>query len=76
MELLTTTSAEVFTAGTSYDNTTLLPFPDIAANVAVSNMDLEELLNPADDLQQIELSETQLELWQSVLAMDARIDVE
>ncbi len=62
MELLTTTSAEVFTAGMSYDKTTLLPFPDIAANVAVSNMELEELLNPADDLQQMLLSETQLEL--------------
>ena len=61
MELLTTTSAEVFTAGTSYDRTKLLPFPDIAANVAVSDMELE-LLNPADDLQQMLLSDTQLEL--------------
>ena len=61
MELLMTTSAEVFTAGTSYDKTTLLPFPDIAANVAVSDMELK-LLNPAEDLQQMLLSETQLEL--------------
>ena len=61
MELLTTTSADVFTAGTSYNRTALLLFPDIAANVAASDIELE-LLKPADDLQRMLLSETQLEL--------------
>ena len=75
MELLTTTSADVFTAGISYDTKALLLFPDIAANVAASDIELE-LLKPADDLQRMLLSETQLELSQPVLAMDARIDVE
>ena len=54
---------------------TPLLFNDIPTNVAASDFEIE-LLKPADALQRTKLSETQFELSQPVLAMDARIDVE
>ena len=50
-------------------------FPDTAANVAASVIEIE-LLKPADVLQRMLLSENQVELSQPVLATDACIDVE
>lgn len=70
-----TASADMFTAGTLYDILELLLVPVMALKVATRDIP-NELLNPADVLQHIELSETQLELWQPVQPIDICIDVE
>ena len=74
-ELLTTASAEIFTAGILYDILELLLVPVMALKVATRDIP-NELLDPADVLQHMKLSETQLELWQPVPPMEICMDVE